>query len=375
MSKNSAKLIIAASESDANLYYATGFLAPDPFIFTEIRGRKIMLMSVLEVDRAKKQADVAEVISTSRLAQRMRRRGVKHITYSEMVHFLFSERRVKNVLVPSDFPIQYADALRKKGYAIRVKPDPFYEKRTIKTAKEIAAITESIRHTERAVGEAVKVLKKSRIKGRYLYYKGKRLTSEAIKEIINVHLMRSDCIAAHTIVSCGKQCVDPHDQGSGPLFANESIIMDVFPRSSQSRYFADMTRTVVRGKANAKLKKMYRAVKEGQEIAFRGIRHGVDAGKIHAAIMRRFEALGFRTGEMGGRMQGFFHGTGHGVGLDIHELPRIGGVRETLRAGQVVTVEPGLYYSDAGGVRLEDIVVVTQRGCKNLNRFPKVLEI
>jgi Xaa-Pro aminopeptidase len=225
------------------------------------------------------------------------------------------------------------------------------------------------------MAKAVEVLRKSKIKGRYIYYQGKKLTSEMMKQTLNVSLMESNCIAAHTIVSCGKQCVDPHDQGSGPLLAHQSIIMDVFPRSSRSRYFADMTRTFVKGKASEKLKKMYRAVRATQEIAFKRIRHGVDGSKIHDAIRRYFESLGFKTGEMGGRMQGFFHGTGHGLGLEIHEPPRISLGRDILKTGEVVTVEPGLYYLDAGGVRIEDDVVVTKTGCKNLTKFPKFLEI
>jgi Xaa-Pro aminopeptidase len=151
--------------------------------------------------------------------------------------------------------------------------------------------------------------------------------------------------------------------------------MDVFPRSSHTRYFADMTRTFVKGKASEKLKKMYRAVRKGQEIAFRSIKDGADGMKIHEAIMRRFDQLGFRTGEIGGRMQGFFHGTGHGVGLDIHEPPRVSRGRDILKASEVVTVEPGLYYLDAGGVRIEDMVLVTKKGYVNLTKFPKFLEI
>lgn len=370
-----ATLIIAASERDSNLYYTTQFLAPDPFIFTEIRGRKILLMNELELDRAREQASVDDVIPTSKIVGKLRKQGVKSITMVEMIHFLLKERGVNQLLVPADFPIEYADTLRAKGYSIRHKADPFYEKRMIKTKHEVEAITHTQRHTERAVGEAIRILKKTKIRGRYLIYKGKRLTSEDVKQIINVTLMESGCIAAHTIVSCGRQCVDPHNQGSGPLFAHESIIMDVFPHSSESRYFADMTRTVVRGKASEKLKKMYRAVKGGQEIAFSRIRDGVDGQKIHDAIFRYFEQLGFRTGEIDGRMQGFFHGTGHGVGLDIHEPPRISRGRDTLRAGEVVTVEPGLYYLDTGGVRIEDMVLVTKTGCKNLTQFPKILEL
>jgi len=159
------------------------------------------------------------------------------------------------------------------------------------------------------------------------------------------------------------------------LYANQSIIMDIFPRDSQSRYFADLTRTVVRGKASPKLKKMFEAVKEGQQIAFKSIRDGTDGSMIHTAIQNRFEALGFKTGVQNGRMQGFFHGTGHGLGLEIHEPPRISLGKDILKTGQVVTVEPGLYYEDAGGIRLEDDVVVTKTGCFNLTRLPKILEL
>ena len=370
-----ATLIIAASERDSNLYYATRFLAPDPFVFTEIRGRKILLMNELELDRARKEATVDEVIPTEKIVRKLKDRGTKSITTTEIIHFLLKERGIKKLLVPADFPIEHADPLRAKNYHIRYKQDPFYEKRMIKTKPEVEAITETLRYTEHAIGEAVKVLKESKIKGRHLTYKGKRLTSEMIKEVINVSLMRSGCIAAHTIISCGKQCVDPHDQGSGPLLAHESIVMDVFPHSSKSRYYADITRTFVRGKASEKLKKMYRAVLAGQEIAFKRIRDGADGAKIHDAIACLFEQTGFKTGEIGGHMQGFFHGTGHGLGLDIHEPPRISRGRDILRAGEVVTVEPGLYYLDAGGVRIEDDVLVTKTGFTNLTKFPKILEI
>ena len=201
------------------------------------------------------------------------------------------------------------------------------------------------------------------------------MTSEDIKRIINVALMERGCVAQHTIIACGADAVDPHCEGSGPLRANESIVMDIFPQSVASRYYADLSRTVVRGKASVKLRKMFAAVREGQETAFRMIRHGADGSLIHHAIQKRFEELGFRTGEIKGRMQGFFHGTGHGVGLEIHEPPRISIGKDILKAGHVVTVEPGLYYLDAGGIRLEDMVLVTRRGCRNLTKLSKVLEL
>ena len=151
--------------------------------------------------------------------------------------------------------------------------------------------------------------------------------------------------------------------------------MDIFPRSEKTLYYADFTRTVVRGKASPRLKKMYAAVKEGQEIAFKMIRHGMTSKKVHETIRARFTQLGFKTGVRDGRMQGFFHSTGHGLGLDIHEPPRIGPGDDILKVGQVVTVEPGLYYKGVGGVRLEDVVVVTKTGCRNLTKFSRFLEV
>ena len=204
---------------------------------------------------------------------------------------------------------------------------------------------------------------------------GKPLTVEFLRKAMHLTMMERDCLGQHTIVAPGVQAVDPHNEGSGPLKANEPIVMDVFPQHATSRYFADITRTVVKGKASDKVTRMFNAVKEGQEIAYRTIKDGADGAVIHKAIMDYFDSLGFKTGEQDGRMQGFFHGTGHGVGLEIHEPPRISVKPDILKAGMVVTVEPGLYYLDAGGIRIEDMVVVTHGGCCILTKAPKVLEV
>lgn len=368
-------LIIAASERDANLYYATRFIAPDPFVFVQANGRRILLMSDLEVDRARAQAKVDQVLSTSRLAVEFEKRMDKRATFFGLIADFLKRKRAKDLLVPADFPLFYADRLRKMGFRIQAKPDPFFENRTIKSPAEVRAIETTERHTEAACRAACEAIARSQIRKNKLFYQGRILTSERVKQIINVTLMERGCVAQHTIVACGRDGVDPHNEGSGPLRPNQPIIMDIFPQSVPTRYYADLSRTVVRGKASPKLKRMYAAVREGQELAFKRLRAGVDASQIHAAIQRRFEALGFPTGEMNGRMQGFFHGTGHGVGLEIHEPPRISVGKDILKAGQVVTVEPGLYYEDAGGVRLEDMVVITRTGCRNLTRLPKVLEL
>jgi len=373
--REQAILIIAASERNANLYYATHFIAPDPFVFIQIKGRKFLLMSDLEVDRARFESEVDEVFSTSKLAGHYQKRIGKRPGFLDLLEDFLRQKKVKSLLVPADFPIAYADPLRKRKFWIATKPEPFFESRTIKTSHEIRSIEVVQRHTEAACRAACETIARSQIRKGKLFYKGRVLTSEAIKQVINVALMERTCVAQHTIIAPGIQGVDPHNQGSGPLRPNESIVMDIFPQSVESRYYADLSRTVVRGKATTKLKKMYAAVREGQEIAFKKIRHGADGSRIHQAIQKRFKELGFPTGQIRGRMQGFFHGTGHGVGLEIHEPPRISVGKDILKAGQVVTVEPGLYYEDAGGVRLEDMVLVTKTGCRNLTRLPKVLEL
>lgn len=377
MSDSSSKaiLMIAASESDSNMLYATRFFVPDPFIFLNIAGKKIIVMSDLEVDRAKSQSKADEILSFSRLSETLKTAGLKNPSSIDIIDHLLKKHGILSVEVPGNFPVEYADKIRERGFKLFPKPEPFFDERTVKSREEIAEITKTLRATEEAIQEAVNILRDSEIRGDYLFYKGEKLTSEAIKKTINVELMKRDCVAAHTIVAPGIQGCDPHNEGSGPLLANQSIIMDVFPHSMTTHYYADITRTVVRGKASDKLKRMFEAVREGQEIGFRMIRNGADGSEAHRAIQQYFESLGFKTGEVNGRMQGFFHGTGHGLGLDVHEPPRVGARKDILKTGQVVTNEPGLYYLDAGGIRLEDLLVVEENGNTNLTQFPKYLEI
>jgi len=285
--------------------------------------------------------------------------------------------------VPSDFPLGHADGLRKAGFMVEAQSNPYFPERLVKRQDEIDAITAAQRATETAVEEAIRLIAASRIKDDLLYVpedgptdrQDTPLTSERIKQVINLKLMELGFVAQHTIVACGRQACDPHNEGSGPLRAKQPIIIDVFPRSSSTRYFADMTRTIVKGRASDGQKRLYDLVRQGQEIAFERIRAGADGQAIHEAITALFEKAGCRTGLIDGRMQGYFHGTGHGVGLDIHEAPRISRSGSRLETGHVVTVEPGLYYPEIGAVRLEDLVVVTDTGCINLTKYPKVLEV
>ena len=375
MTADCATLMIAASETDSNLYYATRFIAPDPFIFLEIKGERVLVMSDLEVDRARSQATVDRVLSYSDLERRAKAEGVAEPGTIDVVHLVLRDAGMTAITVPGNFPYIHANRLQNLGYRLEARKDPFFERRVVKTAEEVACIETTQRATEEAVAAAHAVLRSASTCDDVLWLDGEPLTSERIKKVINVKLMERDCVAQHTIVAGGEQACDPHNEGSGPLPVDRSIIFDVFPRHAGSRYFADMSRTVVRGRPSDELRKVYQAVKEAQEEAICQIRDGADGGKIHRGICERFEAAGYKTGVVNGRMQGYFHGTGHGVGLDIHEAPRISRYGSILKEGHIVTVEPGLYYPGLGAVRIEDMVLVTKDGCRNLTNFPKTFEL
>jgi Xaa-Pro aminopeptidase len=375
MTAERATVIIAASERDSNLYYATRFIAPDSFIYLEIKGERIMVMNDLELDRAKAQATVDRVLSLSEIERKLKSQTAAQIGTIDVVDDVLKTHGVTDLLVPRTFPYAYGAALLERGYRIEAGKEPFYEQRAVKTEEETRHIEAAQRATEEAVAAAHRALRAAEVREGVLRLDGAVLTSERIKKLINVALMERDCVAQHTIVAGGEQACDPHNEGSGPLPADRSIIFDVFPRHSHSRYFADMSRTVVKGRPSPELKKLYQIVKDAQEEAIGKVRDGADGAKIHQGICDRFEAAGYKTGLVNGRMQGYFHGTGHGVGLDIHEAPRISRTGSLLQEGHVVTVEPGLYYPGLGAVRIEDMVLVTRDGCRNLTKFPKTFEL
>jgi len=365
------KLIISNSQNDSNMFYATGFLASDDFVYLETGKKKTIYVDDLEFDRAKSEAQDCEVRNYSEYVS-----GVDRNTFGSVLINILKDSKIKIVQVPGNFKIKYAKILIENGIEIDVK-EPFFIEREIKTVDEIEKITEVQRINEKAMKQAMNVIKKSKIrKDGKLSYQNKILTSEYIKEIINIEFLKNDCYSESNIVSCGVDSAQPHNLGKGPILANQLIIIDIFPKSKTQRYFADMTRTVVKGNATDEMKKMYDAVLKVQKMALGEIKADARPDLIHKKVEEYFEKAGFKTEEKDGKMNGFFHGTGHGVGLNIHELPNIGnGNKKLLKVGNVVTVEPGLYYPEIGGVRIEDLVVVTENGCQNLTKFPKFLEI
>ena len=369
-------LIVADSERDANMLYAVGMFVPDPFIYFHSGGRPHLVMSDLEIDRARRQAPHCRVLSLSAYQRKLRAAGIKKAGFAKIIRQILQERDIRRVIVPDNFPLGLARDLKKLGIKLKPRPDVF-PKRQVKSADEVKKISAALAMAEVGMAEGMEVLRRAKIsRDRKLIYHGVPLTSESLRAVIDCAILQASGLAANTIVAGGRQACDPHERGHGVLRAHEPIIIDIFPRSQKTGYFGDITRTVVRGHASEAARKLYHTVLHGQKIAFETIRSKVKSADVHKAVQQFFVEQGYRTGRYNGRMEGFFHGTGHGLGLEIHEAPRMGVTSsEVLHAGHVVTVEPGLYYPGIGGVRLEDVALVTADGARNLTRFEKVLEI
>jgi len=368
------RLLFAASETDADILYPTGFFAPDPFLFVQKGKTRILVMSDLEMDRAKKQARVERVLSWSKVAAPLERDGRK-ASPPDVIALVLKQLGLRRAEVPPSFPLGLARDLDARGVRLTVGSDPFWPEREIKQPHEVRAIEASLRAAETGLLAGIEALKACRIRNGWLWRDGRKFTAGDLRSRINTRMMADGFVPAHTICAPGDQAVDPHEEGHGPIRANTPVVLDIFPRSEKTGYFGDLTRTVVRGRASFRLHEVYAIVHEGVRLGHRMIEDGVEGLDVHKAIQALFERQGYKTGVQGGRMQGFFHGTGHGLGLQIHEAPSIGKRPCTLRAGHVVTVEPGLYYLGLGGVRIEDVALVTKTGSRCLTAVPKQLEI
>ena len=361
------RLIVASSERSADMLYATGFFAPDAFIFLEKAGRKTIVLSDLEIDRGRRQARVDEIVSYSEISARLE----SGAGLADVLRQFLKERRVRKALTPADFPLGLASCL-----AVELTPEHglFWKERERKSAAETARLRRAEKIAETGMARAMEVLAAAGIgKSNILRWGGRRLTSEILRTEIDSAVLRAGGQPAGTIVAGGAQACDPHERGSGPLRANSLLIIDIFPRDASSGFFGDLTRTVVRGRASDAQRRLWETVREGQALALDAMRPGVDGGKLQEKVKQFFTERGYPTEKRGGRWAGFFHGLGHGLGLEIHEEPRV--AKTTFTQGQVLTVEPGLYYHGLGGVRLEDVVAITAGGIRMLSGFPKKLEI
>jgi Xaa-Pro aminopeptidase len=368
------RLMVAASEHDPDMLYATRFFAPDAFIFLEEKGKRTLVLSDLEIDRGRKQAKADEFVSFSALEREVQGGSKKAPAYEKVLSHFLRKRGVRSALVPASFPLGFAQELAASKIRLRTSNGLFWPEREAKSDEELKLMRRALAITESGLARAMEVLAASTPKaGKKLAWSGRTLTSEILRAEIDSAILRAGGLPANTIVAGGDQACDPHERGFGPLKADSLIILDIFPRDAKSGYFGDMTRTVVRGRASEAQRRLWETVRDGQALALKKMKPGVDGLKLHNEVKQFFTDRGYPTEVRDGRQVGFFHGTGHGLGLEIHEIPRF--QKTMFKPGQVLTVEPGLYYPGLGGVRIEDVVVVTKSGTRMLSRFEKRLEV
>lgn len=370
-------LMVADTDRDANMLYAVGIFVPDPFIYLEHEGKPHIVMSDLEIDRAKANAKHCRVLSMDAYQQRLRRNGTKNPRMEDVIALLLKDKKIRKVEVPQTFPIGLARDLKEHGFKIRPRKEPVFPAREVKTSEEIKKISASLMMAEVGLAEGIHALRNSKIGAKKeLMLHGSPLTSERLRGIINTATIQAGGVASHTIVACGPQTCDPHEPGFGLLFAHQPIILEVTPRSQKTGYYGGITRTVVKGKAREAMRALYHAVASTQEVAMKQLTEKRPAREVHRAVTKFFEERDYRTRRINGRIQGFFHSVGHGIGLENQEAPRLSATStDTLMANQVVTVAPGLYYSELGGARLRDLVWISRTHPRNLTKFEKTLEV
>ncbi|WFB36146.1 Xaa-Pro peptidase family protein [Kiritimatiellota bacterium B12222] len=367
---NSRSLLLVGGGADRiNVRYACGFDAPDPFLYVEAKGQKHLLVSMLELGRAQQLGEAVQTHTHDSLGLKPKERR----SLGQQALGLLKHLGLKRIQVSADCPIGVVRELEKAEIKVRVAKAPLYPERLVKTDKEIEFLRASQRAAVSAMKAAIGMIEASDIsaEGHLLQQNGEVLTAEIVRHQIERVLLDADCIAEDIIVACGDQAVDPHERGYGPLYAHQFIVLDIFPCSKTSGYWGDITRTVLRGGADPMQTKLYKTVLKAQKEALASVKPGANAKEIHQRIFDRFVAAGFVTGMKDGVPQGFIHSTGHGVGLEIHEGPSVSPAGTELEVGQVITIEPGLYYRGLGGVRIEDTVVVTEKGCSALARCSK----
>ncbi len=365
-----AILLIGDSEQNANLYFKTHFLA-EMVIYFEVDGKGTLITSSMEAGRAEKQAqvDTIRTLEDYDFMKILKELEDRQRAVPVVIARALKDSGVTEVVVEPRFPLGTGENLRREGIEVRVDPELLVPERRQKSPAEIAAIEDAQRANERVTGKAVDMIRQSEERNGILHYNGIPLTSERVRTDMEIDFLREGFENSHgMIVAGGKDAADPHSSGEGPLRARQAIVMDIFPRSKKTRYWADMTRTVSKGEPSEELMKMYDAVLRSQEAAFAQIKAGANGNDVHEAVVEVLKEAGYNREDGGPRMN---HSTGHGVGLSIHEAPGLGYTDVELRENEVVTVEPGLYDPEIGGIRIEDMVVVTKDGYRNLTHFPK----
>lgn len=369
------KCLYTSTEKSSDALYLSGVSIPDDFLLILAGRKRIAVVNQLEYSRVKAHSKFTRVYELNALKALIASRTnleLNCIRVPEMIAFFQESYPGSTLLIPYDFPSGLLSALQLLKLPIEIKEGPFVAERAIKTSEEVAAIKAANRAISYGFRAAQAALSAAKVKKNRLYLDGNILSSECLRNLIDVAVFERGAVAQSTIVACGKQACDPHQIGYGPLKPNELIIIDIFPRSKKSAYYGDMTRTFLKGSASDAQRAIVRSVKNAHNRALSKIKHRVKASSVHSTVVACFEKDGFFTGRdsQSDTFHGFIHSTGHGLGLDIHESPRVSTAENYLKKGHVITIEPGLYYPNIGACRIEDVVLVTEAGYDKLSSYP-----
>jgi Xaa-Pro aminopeptidase len=354
---------------------------PDPFIYAEVDGRRLVAISAMEAMRVDGLGTGLEVRPLEEFgADELRRSGVDRHTYAtELAVRIARGLGVSAAVVPTHFPLGIADALRANGIELEVDQKLFDDRRRAKSAHELAGIRRAEKAAEAGIAVARELLRGAEPSKGGLTVDGEPLTCELVKERIQAAFLAHGAVSDEMIVSHGPQTAIGHEMGSGAIGRDDVVLLDLFPVDVESACFADITRTLAVGDVADEIREWHALCREALELATAEIRPGVNGGDVHRLVSEYFAERGFPTlltkkeGEV--LQDGFYHGLGHGVGLEVHESPSLGLIGEELVPGDVITIEPGLYRQGFGGVRVEDLLLVTEDGYELLTDCPYDLDL
>ena len=352
------KLIYASPDTDANLLYWGRMSSSDPFLAFEVNGKRSAIVSELEFEHFRAHSAFDQVFLLQEFTESQ--------YLIDLIEAITQRYPGQPLVLPETFPAKWLLQIQEKNIDYVVQSGNFVPERSVKRDDEINEIRDACNTISKAFEQVQSMLADANDVDGKLYLSGDLLTSERVRHEIERICFENGAIAKNTIVSCGKSSACPHMQGTGALRSNEFIVVDIFPRKIISGYYGDMTRTFLKGHPSEMQQAMYNAVLQVHDHAINLVHAGAEASEIHQRNLALFDTMGYTTSDG----MGFFHATGHGVGLNIHESPNIGRSNHELRAGEVVTIEPGLYYPDIGGVRIEDVLVVRKDESELLSTFP-----
>lgn len=351
----------------------------DPFLYVEHDEKRYVVVRSLEVARMNGVAGLNPLpLEEFGLDELVAGGSSSEDALVEIASRACSKLGVTRATVPGSFPIEIADRLRADGLQLDVKREVFFARRRSKTSEQLGGMRKATRAAEAATAAIAACLRASEPVDGVVHFEGRPLTSERLKTAAAQAFVESDAVADEFIVAHGWQTCTGHHMGSGEIGVAEPITVDLWPRDASSGYHTDMTRTFVVGEVSDELRAYHGLCQEALARAVDAIRPGVRGRDLHRLACEVFEAAGYPTqlskqpGEV--LLDGFFHGLGHGVGLEVHESPQLDLSGGELIPGDVVAVEPGCYRQGYGGVRLEDLVLVTDDGCEVITQYPYDLE-